>query len=454
MKRKLLITLLSLILALCSFGLIACGEKGEPGAKGEQGVQGEQGLPGEPGTPGENGLSAYESYKAQYGYEGTEEEWLEDLVNGNLSPNGNYAIIYNNTLGAENANPITYNVADETITLKAIEKAGYEFSGWFDNNGLEVTEIATGTKGKITLNAKWETDIQYAYNGSGYTVVGIYSSKEHITILDEYNGLPVTSVDDDALYGCNTITSLTIGNNVQEIGNYAFGSCTSLVNVSVPNSVTSLGNSVFNNCTELLYNEYDNGCYLGNSDNPYLVLVKAKDKEITSCTIHDDTKFIHSYAFASCDALVSIIIPDRVISIGVLAFDSCDLLESVTFGESVKEIGESAFRFCIALSNITLGGNIVSVGRQSFYRCTALASVTIGENVTSIGVNAFTDCSALDDLVFEDGSSWYLILNGGGDGIRQLYDFSNPETAASLAGLFANPSLGGIDISLEKAVIS
>ena len=43
-------------------------------------------IKGLPGKDGKDGKSAYELYKEQYpNYEGNEEQWLDDLINGRLS---------------------------------------------------------------------------------------------------------------------------------------------------------------------------------------------------------------------------------------------------------------------------------------------------------------------------------------------------------------------------------
>lgn len=55
------------------------GVQGPQGPKGEQGVQGEQGLQGIQGAQGIPGKSAYEIYCEQYGYTGSEEDWLRDV---------------------------------------------------------------------------------------------------------------------------------------------------------------------------------------------------------------------------------------------------------------------------------------------------------------------------------------------------------------------------------------
>lgn len=52
------------------------GEAGLPGAPGAKGDTGETGAPGEPGTPGK---SAYEIYCEQYGYTGSEAEWMAEV---------------------------------------------------------------------------------------------------------------------------------------------------------------------------------------------------------------------------------------------------------------------------------------------------------------------------------------------------------------------------------------
>ena len=71
-----------------------------------------------------------------------------------------YKIIYNNVENASNSNPETYTIETETITLAAPTKDGSDFIGWYSEASFEneVTKIAKGTTGDITLYAKFITN--------------------------------------------------------------------------------------------------------------------------------------------------------------------------------------------------------------------------------------------------------------------------------------------------------
>ncbi|MBR2090198.1 MAG: InlB B-repeat-containing protein [Fibrobacter sp.] len=82
-----------------------------------------------------------------------------------------YTIIYNNVEGATNENPTTYTVESDTIQLVAAVKAGYDFAGWFDKDGEEVTAIAKGSTGDTTLYAKWTAEVySITYNANEGTL--------------------------------------------------------------------------------------------------------------------------------------------------------------------------------------------------------------------------------------------------------------------------------------------
>lgn len=87
--------------------------KGEDGwvkagnIKGEPGQDGEDGAVGPVGSQGEDGLSAYDIYiKYHPEYEGDEEQWIHDLVNGNLYEPAYYTLSFD-TQGGDNIDPVS-----------------------------------------------------------------------------------------------------------------------------------------------------------------------------------------------------------------------------------------------------------------------------------------------------------------------------------------------------------
>ena len=185
----------------------------------------------------------------------------------------------------------------------------------------------------------------------------------------------VTCISKSTFSHCSSLTNITIPDSVTSIGHYAFYGCTGLENITIPDSVKSIGIEVFDNCPQLQYNTYDNALYLGNNDNPYLVLVKANKQNITTCEINEDTKFILSNAFFGCILLTNISIPDSVSEIGDFAFRRCESLTSITIPNGVEIINAGTFRSCISLTSITIPDSVRSIEDFSFDICDSLSTI-------------------------------------------------------------------------------
>ena len=154
-----------------------------------------------------------------------------------------------------------------------------------------------------------------------------------------YNATNCTSMGTSSNHvfeGCNSLTTLHIGDNVQKIPAYAFYGCTGLTSVTIPNSVTSIGKRAFSGCTGLKEVNY-------NATNCTSKEIFEGCNSLTTLHIGKNVQNIPAYAFWGCTGLTSVNIPNSVTSIGESAFQDCSQLESVVFGTGLLTIGSYIF---------------------------------------------------------------------------------------------------------------
>ena len=204
-----------------------------------------------------------------------------------------------------------------------------------------------------------------------------------------------TSIPSDAFRTFGNIESITIENGATSIGADAFYNCSGLTNISIPDSITSIGIRAFDGCNKLQYNEYSNALYLGNDDNNYAVLIKAKTQDIVFCRINENTKIINNNAFQNCSDLVNITIPNKVTTINYQAFYNCRNLKSIQIGDSVTYIDSEAFAACSTLEEIKIPDGVTRIGRGVFGGCRSLISVSIPNSIMHIDPTAFEGCGQL-----------------------------------------------------------
>ncbi len=226
-------------------------------------------------------------------------------------------------------------------------------------------------------------------DGDHYAVSGHRANPTSAIIPAEYNGLPVTSInqsafnncatlesltfespsniksiDEDAFHACN-IANLTLPEGLETIGDYAFStnSCT-FGSVYLPSTLKSLGQFAFNNAKDYYFvvdslKDYLSlcastgyGCF--NNGDRHLLDKNNDNAEITSIDISSS---------------MAVSIPDH-------AFDNCDNIVSLTLGNGVTSIGSNVFRWCTNLTSITFPSSLTSIGSDAFLATYGFKSIT------------------------------------------------------------------------------
>lgn len=88
-------------------------------------------------------------------------------------------------------------------------------------------------------------------DGESYSLIGGYPEVEKLYVASEYNGLPVTRIENYALYENLSVKQLMLPDSIETIGSGAFFGCNSLKIVILPKNIKLVSGSAFYGCRKL-----------------------------------------------------------------------------------------------------------------------------------------------------------------------------------------------------------
>ena len=187
-------------------------------------------------------------------------------------------------------------------------------------------------------------------------------------------------------------TTYTVPDGTEIIGRSAFCRNVKLRTVYFPDSVRRIENYAFAWC------EYLQSVTLGVNidyvgDNAFYYC-----RRMTSVTFENPDVVLDG-CFGECDSLVSVELPAGMRAIPGYLFYGCAYLAAIEFPAGVTSIGSSAFLDCDSLTRVTIPGHIKTVGRQAFDYCTRLRTVTIESGVTRLEDYSFRNSPNLTKVV-------------------------------------------------------
>lgn len=144
------------------------------------------------------------------------------------------------------------------------------------------------------------TNFTYSLDGDNAVITGYTGTEKDVIVPDTIDGHKITGIDEFAFFMNYGITSITLPESVESIGDYAFFHCTMLRDV----------------------------------------------------TFQSDTlSFIGTSAFEGCKYISEITLPDSISEIEERAFLGCTSLKNVTTGKTVDKVGAYAFGYARNTSN-------------------------------------------------------------------------------------------------------
>lgn len=355
---------------------------------------------------------------------------------------------------------VNFAAADQEIsyTLNAAQD-GYLVSGCDENTVLLVLPAVhdglpvVGTAENAFTNCKYLQEVRMeaesAYlqvcdgilmDAAGKTLL-LYPARRAGTdfVIDEN----VTTIADYAFAYCQNLRSLTIGTQVETIGDHAFDAVNDALCLVVQDGsqaqlwASAHGVRYASESTSFTYRlEGDKAYITGYTGTlpdvvvpavidgyPVYAIENLRSPILTHVVVSEGIEVIGESAFQRyfnrdegyyVSNLVSVTLPQSVKKISDFAFAGQQNLQEITLG-GVTEIGRCAFDNCLMLTQITLPDTLTTIGVQAF-ESSGLTSLTIPVNVTSLGDSFITDCSALTSLYVAEENPNYEIVDG------MLYD--------------------------------
>jgi hypothetical protein len=293
------------------------------------------------------------------------------------------------------------------------------------------------------VNYAGETFIGYIFGATAYANQNSYipASLKTVTITAYY----ITSIRENAFYGCSGLTNIILASGVTSIAGSAFYNCSKLTNMVIPDTVTSIAANAFQGCGGLIgmtlpfagasktatgndakfgyifgTASYTGGTATNQNGATYYIPTALRTVTVTGGAMGD-------YAFYNCSRLTGVTIGGAVTAIGAQTFQGCGALTSlsVPFIGASKTSGNAAkLGYLFGTASYTGGAstnqngttyyipttlktvavtNATTIAQDAFYACVNLTAVSLASGVMTIGSSAFYNCSNLASVTIPSG---------------------------------------------------
>lgn len=101
-----------------------------------------------------------------------------------------------------------------------------------DSEQTPETEVPSPAPENDTDGTEDNDGLTFELIGSGYSVKKYEGTSGKVVIPDEYDGIPVTEIGQNAFYACVTLTEITLPKSLQYIDCYSFYFCRNLKTIN------------------------------------------------------------------------------------------------------------------------------------------------------------------------------------------------------------------------------
>jgi hypothetical protein len=168
-----------------------------------------------------------------------------------------------------------------------------------------------------------------------------------------------------------------------------FSGCARLEAITIPSTVGSLSGSSFGDCPRLERVSFA-------APSRLHTINYFKRRGLVSVRLPSYLREVREKGFEDCHMLKSVTLNVRLEILD--GFEGCSALISVVIPNSVTTIGSTAFGKCAELSNVTFEQGSRAKRIDGFPRCYELMEFICPPSLVVIGESAFVECESLDDV--------------------------------------------------------
>lgn len=231
-----------------------------------------------------------------------------------------------------------------------------------------------------TASALSNDTFEYTLSGDEVYITKLLDqSIEDLVIPSTIAGKPVTVVD--RLRDCPNLKSVLFPASVKKIGRGCLQGSHSVTSVTLPEGLETIGEFAFRNCsleTVILpdsVTKIENGAFDGNRN---LISIKLPSKLTT----------ISRNMLSRCPNLKEIELPDTVNTLEWQCFYQSGL-ERITIPKGVKTIPYNGFADMPNLKEVDLPSGLTSISAAAFYNSPSLTNIFLPVSLTSVDLEAF-----------------------------------------------------------------
>ena len=304
-------------------------------------------------------------------------------------------------------------VTDLTIPTDITELKAYTFYNALTITSVTIPSTVTSINGNGTFQNNGLINVTVPSSVTSWTGSDTFSSCASLTDATLNNS---GAIGEFAFLGCNSLTSVTFGNNITEIKSGAFENCQSLTDITFGDNITSIGGYAFNNCTSLTSVTF-------NSPTPPTIDSTSFEGVPSTCKFYVPCSAVHTWrtasnwsnasqivGYESCTVYDWEVVPNEYICDGndkyekskkIRSFDGGTTWEDVTPIQYQKgQLIEASSTDCVGASiavnlysewqTSTSYGSISDTGNYDFYQSSSNYHVHNGKATMFITINGYT----------------------------------------------------------------